>query len=295
METSNRVVREFVEHHGFSSERFLRVNIGDENGSKLFWSDLTEPLQSRIRSSIISGLSVNGKLYQFLAYSSSQLKECSIWTVDLGGTSWTVEMMRQSMGDFSKCVTPSKFAARMGQCFSTTFRGLHGHDAPEDVESSLRHVLIKDIISSRDGVFHSDGNGLIRRSAMTNLLKQIPSCHKNNELNHSIVQIRYGGAKGTLTGWENDDFDAYLVANGISDPSLYDLAIRDSMVKFDAKFTRLEVCRYVVSSCCAPSAAVGRFSLTFPIHSFCKQYWLERTVLFESQCYSASLFSWRKR
>jgi RNA-dependent RNA polymerase len=243
VETSNRVVRDFVENHGFSSESFLRVNIGDENGRKLFWSNLTEPIQERIRLIITTGLVVNGKLFQLLAYSSSQLKECSLWMVNLDGKSWTVQAMRKSMGDFSKCATPSKFAARMGQCFSTTFRGLHGHDAPPAMKSNVRHVLIKDITTVRKGLFHSDGNGLIRRSVMTDLLKQVPSCGKNKELDHSIVQIRYGGAKGTLVAWDDDDFNKCLMGNDILVPSQYDVAIRGSMVKFDAKYTRLEVCR----------------------------------------------------
>jgi hypothetical protein len=34
-----------------------------------------------------------------------------------------------------------------------------------------------------------------------------------------------------------------LDANEISEPKQYDVALRDSMVKFDAKFERLEVCR----------------------------------------------------
>jgi RNA-dependent RNA polymerase len=242
-ETSNRVVREFVEVHGYSPECFLRLNIGDEDGQKLFWSDLTEIMESRIRKTILSGLWINGRRFQFLAYSSSQLKECSIWMVCLDDTTWTVDAMRLNMGDFSKCTTPSKFAARMGQCFSTTFRGLHGHDAPETVEYSLRHVQVGDIMSSHQGIVHSDGNGLIRRSAMTNLLKLVPSCGKDKELNHSNVQIRYGGAKGTLVAWEDDDFDKCLRGSGISDPRKFDVAIRDSMVKFEAKYNRLEVCR----------------------------------------------------
>lgn len=191
---------------------------------------------------MLTGLCINGRLFQFLAYSSSQLRECSIWMVCLEHESWTVEEMRNNMGDFSKCTTPSKFAARMGQCFSTTFQGLHGHDAPQNVEYSLRHVQIRDMLSSCDGVFHSDGNGLIRLSAMTNLLEQVPF-GKSKASNHSNVQIRYGGAKGTLVAWKDEDFDKYLRKSGISDPCEFDVAIRDSMVKFDAKFSRLEVCR----------------------------------------------------
>lgn len=240
------MVREFIENHGFTSDHFLRVNISDENGQKLLWSELTEPVMNRIRNCILPGVLVNGKRFEFLAYSSSQLKEGSMWMVRLEGTGLTITAMRQRMGDFSKCTTAAKVAARMGQCLSTTFRGLRGHDsAPSNAGPSVKHVQIPDIVidNSRDSTVHSDGNGLIRRSAMTKLLEHTPSVRNGMELNHSIVQIRYGGAKGTLVAWEDDTFDSCLDANEISEPKLYDVALRDSMVKFDARFESLEVCR----------------------------------------------------
>jgi RNA dependent RNA polymerase len=78
---------------------------------------------------------------------------------------------------------------------------------------------------------------------MTKLLKQLPSLRQNRELDHSIVQIRYGGAKGTLVAWEDSAFDCCLINSGCADPMQFDVALRESMVKFDAKFARLEVCR----------------------------------------------------
>jgi RNA-dependent RNA polymerase len=229
--------------HSFSPNDFLRVKIGDENGGRMFWNDFTGPVVARIRSSIMQGLQLNGALYQFLAYSSSQLKECSLWMVHLDDKRWTVQEMRRNMGDFSKCTTPSKVAARMGQCFSTTFQGLDANVSPRQVDSGVRHVTVHDVSSQSDALVHSDGNGLIRRSKMISLLKQIPSLRKNEEKNHSIVQIRFGGAKGTIVAWDDVDFDEGLVAGGCATPRQFDVALRDSMVKFDAPFAKLEVCR----------------------------------------------------
>lgn len=150
------------------------------------------------------------------------------------------------MGDFSNCTTPSKFAARMGQCFSTTFQGLHGQSTQLGRGSGLRHIKISDISSAVADLFHSDGNGMIRRSKMTELLQLIPALRNRSSQDHSIVQIRYGGAKGTLVAWNDDAFDDVLTnstSSSVVNPANFNVALRDSMIKFDAKFSQLEVCR----------------------------------------------------
>lgn len=243
VETSNQVVREFVEDYSFPPHRFLRVTISDENGRNLLWCDLTDPLRQRIRDIVLPGLLVNGKLFQFLAYSSSQLRESSIWCVNLDDTTWTVPAIRQNMGDFSSCLTASKTAARMGQCFSTTFQGLRGPESLADGGPEVRHAQIPDTLGPGGNGVHSDGNGLIRRSAMIKLLQSTPSIQDGTELHHSIVQMRYGGAKGTLVAWDDHDFDACLLSNKIPNPSEYNVVIRHSMVKFAARYRRLAVCR----------------------------------------------------
>lgn len=41
VEMSNRVIRMFIEEKGFNEESFLRVQIADENGLKIYDRDLT--------------------------------------------------------------------------------------------------------------------------------------------------------------------------------------------------------------------------------------------------------------
>jgi RNA-dependent RNA polymerase len=241
-ETSNRVVRKFIEEEKFSSESFLRLHIGDENGKKIFGFDLTSSIENRIRSAILSGIKVNGRHYLFLAFSSSQLKEGCVWMVS-PERSWTIAKMRTSMGDFSVCKTPSKYAARIGQCFSTTFQGLGGRDAPRGSNSFLRHVEVEDVASIYDNVPHSDGNGLISNAEMLNLLRSMPNLTPKVRENTSVVQIRYGGAKGILVAWDASLLNKIAGSREWTWHQSYDVVLRKSMIKFDAPFRFLEVCR----------------------------------------------------
>ena len=95
------------------------MSIGDENGDKLYSDHISEHVERRIKALVLGGVVLVNKKYQFLAFSSSQLKEQSLWLV-CPERGWTVLQMRESMGDFSMCKTPAKYAARIGQVFSTT-------------------------------------------------------------------------------------------------------------------------------------------------------------------------------
>jgi len=90
LEISNRVIRKFVEEEGFCADAFLRVLIANENGMNLFNGDLDEELESSIMLRMRSGISIYGRRYEFLAYSTSQLKECSVWMV-CPEKGWSVE------------------------------------------------------------------------------------------------------------------------------------------------------------------------------------------------------------
>jgi RNA-dependent RNA polymerase len=242
VEMSNRVVRRFVEEENFCPESFLRVQICDEDGQKLFYNDLSDSVVSRITTAILSGIDLNGRRYSFLAYSSSQLKDSSLWMVCPEGE-WTVPRMRESLGNFSVCKTASKYAARIGQCFSTTVQGLVGERVLPlslSVEATLPLLHVKDITSIHDGrqMCHSDGNGLIRREAMTNLVKCLPFGPGRPE-DVSIIQMRCGGAKGTLTAWDFDELEKGLFSSSLTG---FDICLRPSMIKFETSYKSVEVC-----------------------------------------------------
>lgn len=244
IEMSNRVVRHFVINEGFSPFHFLRVSIGDENGERLFNDDLSRAVCDRIKELILEGLKINGNDYNFLAYSSSQLKELSLWMVCCPSP-WNVKKMREWMGNFTVCKTPSKYAARMGQCFSTTIQASettsYSDSAVCKETSQLRvHDGLSDILccsNENKEMLHSDGTGLVRKEKMVDLARKLPFAPRDVH-DVSVLQIRFGGAKGTLTAW---DFDT-LTANGaLPDVSLADVLLRPSMVKFEAPYRHLEV------------------------------------------------------
>ncbi|MEW5310764.1 MAG: hypothetical protein WDW38_002529 [Sanguina aurantia] len=121
-EMSNRVVRHFCSH-GFQPRDFVRVSCGEEDGHKLFsptGSDELAAVYANVQTILNDGLTILGRQYQFLAYSSSQLKEQSVWMVHCP-PGHSPDTMRSWMGDFMTGIkVPAKCAARMGQCFSTT-------------------------------------------------------------------------------------------------------------------------------------------------------------------------------
>ena len=225
IETSNRAVRQFTIKPDFSDDMFLRVALTEENSGPLNGSQLTETVKSRFRKGLVEGINLCGRKYVFLAYSSSQFTEHSAWMV-APPRGWNVARMRSELGNFSKCKTPSKLGARLGQCFSTTFT--HSIRSPPP-----SHFTVPDIHCAKG--CHSDGTGLITRKALNNLLLELPIGPRDAK-DVSIIQIRYGGAKGTLTAF--DEPTQFLPAG----TPRADVYIRDSMIKFEGAFSCLEVC-----------------------------------------------------
>lgn len=78
-EQSNRVIRRYDSNH---HESFLRVSFRDENNLQYrFDRDIDGPgfIRDRVGSFLQNGLSIAGRLFSFLAYSQSALKEHSVW------------------------------------------------------------------------------------------------------------------------------------------------------------------------------------------------------------------------
>ena len=235
VEISNRVVREFIRQRYFETD-FLRLNFCDENGNRLTNDDFkSQYIEGKISQFLLSPFSINGNQYQFLAYSSSQLKEASVWLVNCSENKSLVYEIRTWMGDFKDIKTPSKYAARMGQCLSTTIETLPSTNYRSE-DRVFEHLLVDDTFddicsttSTGRQSCHSDGTGLIRKDVLQRILEVIPSV-KHDLDDISTIQIRIGGAKGTLTAW-NDH------------PNLRfkDVCLRPSMIKFPASYNNLEV------------------------------------------------------
>ncbi|KAG5539164.1 hypothetical protein RHGRI_019651 [Rhododendron griersonianum] len=192
---SNRVLRNYPE----DIDNFLRVSFVDEElGNKLFSADLSPRvafsseerrtgIYRRILSTLRDGIVIGDKKFDFLAFSSSQLRENSAWMF-ASRPGLTAADIRKWMGDFREIRNAAKYAARLGQSFSSSRETL----------SVGRHerVMIPDVEIERDGIKYvfSDGIGKLSPDFARRVAKK---CGINNSI-PSAFQIRYGGYKGVL-------------------------------------------------------------------------------------------------
>ncbi|XP_008778879.2 probable RNA-dependent RNA polymerase SHL2 [Phoenix dactylifera] len=227
VELSNRVLRNYKE----VADRFLRVTFMDEGMQKLnnnvlnyYVAPIVKELTSnsfpqkttvfrRVRSILIDGFHLCGRRYSFLAFSSNQLRDRSAWFF-AEDSNTSVEDIRDWMGKFAN-KNVAKCAARMGQCFSSTY-------ATVDVPPDQVNPLLPDI--ERKGYIFSDGIGKITPELAMEVAEKL----QLTENPPSAYQIRYAGTKGVVAVWPGDD-------DGIR------LSLRPSMNKFESSHTMLEV------------------------------------------------------
>ncbi|KAF7722345.1 hypothetical protein EC973_003435 [Apophysomyces ossiformis] len=213
VETTNRVVRAFQEH----ADRFIRVQFVDEGLSRISASHTgtsNEAIYNRIYTVLKDGIQIGARRYDFLAFSSSQLRDHGCWffapTKDLNAN-----RIREWMGTFSHVKIIAKHAVRMGQCFSST-RPI----------TRLQENEIEEIAEvEKNGFTFSDGVGkisleLAREVALKMELKTVPSA----------FQFRLGGAKGVLA-----------IAKDLNGRKVQ---LRPSQIKFRSNHHMLEVIRY---------------------------------------------------
>ncbi|KAI7818038.1 RNA dependent RNA polymerase-domain-containing protein [Gamsiella multidivaricata] len=212
IETSNRIIRNFSQ----LSDYFLRVEFSDEGNNRVWSRDSTSnennAIYNRIFSALTNGIRIGNREYQFLAFSASQLRDNAAWFFCSQGGSHTVNSIHRWMGNFSHIKSIAKYAARMGQCFSST-RAIATLTASE-VE------MIGDI--ERDRHNFSDGCGRISLA-----LAKLIGIEMEKETTPVAFQIRLGGSKGVLVWY----------------PPLREkrVQIRPSMKKFNVAYYVLEV------------------------------------------------------
>lgn len=207
-EISNTVLRKYKDE----ANNFLRLTFSDETGEAI--KNMKYISKTRFEG-LIKELKILKKGYKFLAFSSSQLRNNSLWmfseTPDL-----TVESIHKKIGDLGDIKNPAKYAARLGQLLSASLPALKIDLTKIKVEVH-DDVTVKDEKGEIKYTF-SDGIGKIS----TNLIDQIKINLKIKGV-VSAIQIRYGEMKGVLVG----------------DPTLADNTIifRRSMQKFkDSSF-----------------------------------------------------------
>ncbi|EEY15962.1 RNA-dependent RNA polymerase [Verticillium alfalfae VaMs.102] len=215
VEASNRVIRKY-QH---VSDRFLRVQFTDEltrgRISTRAKMELDHYVFKRVYLTMINGIRIGDRHYKFLAFGNSQIRECGAYffceTVHLKCTE-----MRQWMGNFNHIHIVAKFAARLGQCFSTT-REIRSIRAPNI-------QIIPDI--ERNGHCFTDGVGKISSFLASMVLEEMGL---ETVETPSAFQFRMGGCKGVLAVWPE--------AKGMY------VHIRKSQEKFKATFNGLEIIR----------------------------------------------------
>ena len=123
---SNRVIREY---EGYE-DHFIRVDFRDEDRLQYRWErevDGSSFVRERVGATLKQGFVLAGRRFEFLAYSSSALREHSVWFMnpfDIPGRGRiTADSIRRSLGNFegTKLLRlPSKYAARLAQAFTAT-------------------------------------------------------------------------------------------------------------------------------------------------------------------------------
>ncbi|ROT34698.1 RdRP-domain-containing protein [Sodiomyces alkalinus F11] len=217
VECTNRVTRKWHSH----IDRFLRVQFTDELFRGKIKTNATMDIDlfifKRVYLTLLNGIRIGDRHYKFLAFGNSQIRECGAYFF-CETDQLTCEAMRGWMGDFDHIRVVAKFAARLGQCFSTT----------REVRSIRAPVikLIDDI--ERDGFCFTDGVGKIS-PLLARIVAEDMSHEMAGDEPPSAVQFRMGGCKGVLAVWPE--------AKGL------EVHVRRSQEKFKAQFNGLEIIR----------------------------------------------------
>jgi len=126
---SNRIIRRYADF----ADHFIRVDFKDEDRLAYRWDrsvDGAPFLHHRVGGTLKNGFELAGRRFEFLAYSSSALRQHSVWFMHQFDHPQhghvDSETIRRSIVDYTKekgqklLKTPSKFAARLAQAFTAT-------------------------------------------------------------------------------------------------------------------------------------------------------------------------------
>ncbi|OVA04184.1 RNA-dependent RNA polymerase [Macleaya cordata] len=219
---SNRVLR----HYREDIDNFIRISFVDEDSEKIRSTDLSTRttgnedkkhtrLYNRILSTLRNGIVIGDKKFDFLAFSSSQLRDNSAWMF-ASRSRLTAAGIREWMGDFGEIRNVAKYAARLGQSFGSSTETLNVYSHEIEIIPDV------EIISNGEKYLFSDGIGKI--SSQFARLVAIKCGFKSST--PSAFQIRYGGYKGVVA---------------VDPTSEIKLSLRKSMSKFTSENTKLDV------------------------------------------------------
>ncbi|KAF8260153.1 RNA dependent RNA polymerase-domain-containing protein [Lactarius quietus] len=190
---SNRVIRRYLRHDPALVERFIRVEFRDEDHLSYRWGDNVDGssfLQHHVGGVLRYGFTIGGRSFEFLAYSTSSLREHSFWFVnpfrDPEEGSVTADKIRASLGDFSKLLrTPSMYGARIAQAFTATYPSVKIRRDQWEEQPEL-------------GV-HTDGVGTISPELAAMIWEAKRNTSGNSDrIEPSAYQFRFLGYKGVV-------------------------------------------------------------------------------------------------
>ncbi|CAF4363869.1 unnamed protein product [Rotaria sp. Silwood2] len=190
------------------------VEIRDEANKPLYARDFRS-LRVKFKQILTEGIQINKMHYRYLHHSMSQVKEKQFWFLD---NHYSLENVLSWMGNFNNERVVAKHAARIAQCFTST---------EPSIRIPAEHVkYIPDIETADKQYCFTDGVGTLSQRYCKQVQKAL-----GRRFMPSVLQIRYGGCKGTVS----------------VDPRLDDqpqqLVIRESMLKFTSDHDQLEICK----------------------------------------------------
>ncbi|KAI2604768.1 RNA dependent RNA polymerase-domain-containing protein [Hypoxylon fragiforme] len=215
-EPSNRVLRHFASHE----DRFIRVQFMDEMSRGPIYSapDSTQAnaLFNRVHRTLQNGIVIGGRRFEYLATGNSQFRERGAYF--FCPTEYlSCQDIRDWMGEVSHIRVVAKYAARLGQCFSTT-------KIPRASPIGQRIKHIEDI--EHHGWNFTDGVGKIAPRRARFLIDNLVT-GKTVKYVPSVFQFRLGGSKGILVQWPDVPFN--------------EVHLRPSQNKFTATSQGLEI------------------------------------------------------
>jgi len=214
----NRVLRE--ERFG-GCLNFALVELRDE-AQRMLFATVFRALKSQILHFLTKGFGITSdRIYRYLHHSQSQVKCKQFWFYhhDQQKRYLSHDDAYTWMGSFDSERVVSKHTARIALCFTSTDQSIR---IPAEMVTYARDIKDK----TGDYTF-SDGVGTIS-THLRNEIKKYLKCRHT----FSVIQIRYGGCKGTLSVDWRLDINPH-----------YQLVIRDSMNKFTSDHDLLEVCK----------------------------------------------------
>lgn len=189
-------------------------------------------------------LEIAGRLYEFLAYSNSALKENSVYFVapfthSVHGPV-TAERIRSGLGNFNNVVyCPARYGARMSQAFTSTNISITV-TAEEiipipDITFRYNETFVVNAVETltTKTVNFTDGVGVCSRQTMNSIADSLRfnGSQKQNRRRRGefgAVQIRLGGSKGMISV-------DYLRSD------INTIYIRESMMKFTSPSLDVEI------------------------------------------------------